>query len=330
MIRSFVIFSIFSLIVLTLVQAEDAVPIHLALSIPLPGVEGRIDHLAFDPSQQRLFIAALGNDTLEVADLKTKTVRSLKGFSEPQGVVFIPELKQVFVTNGGDGSGMFLNATSLEVVRRVNVGSDADNVCLDALGKRLFVGYSSNLAVLDFQGARVLDIKLAAHPEGLELEHAKNGAVSRVFVNVPGAGHVAVVDLEKRAVVATWGLPAASNFPMALDEPHHRLLVATRSSARLVVLETNTGKVMANLETVGDPDDVFVAATGRRVFVSGGAGEVRVLERHEPNQYVETARVPTAAGARTSLLEATGKRLFVAAPHRGNQTAEIQVFEITP
>jgi DNA-binding beta-propeller fold protein YncE len=318
--------SILGVSLMALVQAQSAPPLRLVFSVPLPEVEGRIDHLAFDQARQRLFIAALGNESLEVVDLKTKTVRGLKGFSEPQGAVLIPDTRRVFVTNGGDGTGVFVNADSLEVVRRVKLGADADNVRFDS--NRLFVGYGAAMAVLDAQGTRLMDIPLAAHPESLQLEPGQDGGTARVYINVPGAGHVAVVDLEKRAVIATWAVPASSNFPMALDSVHHRVLVATRAPARLIAFDTISGKVTANLETVGDADDVFV--DGSRVYVSGGAGEVRVLERRDSDQYTEIAKVPTPPGARTSLLETNGKRLFVAVPHRGNQAAAIQVFEVAP
>ncbi len=303
--------------------AQNSSPFKLLQTLPLPGVEGRIDHLAFDEASQQLFVAALGNDTLEVVNLKTQTVKSLKGFSEPQGVVVLPVQHQVFVSNGGDGTGVFLDSDTLKEVRRVQVGADADNVRFD--GKRLFVGYGSALAVLDLQGSRLLDIKLSAHPESLQLESDKNAVTQRVFINVPGVNHVAVVDLEKHAVIATWNVPAASNYPMALDPLHHRLWVATRAPARLIALDTNSGKVLNNLETVGDADDVFV--DGSRVYVSGGAGAVDVLEARAEN-YVQSARVKTASGARTSLFDPISKRLFIAVPHRGNQVAAIFVYQV--
>lgn len=303
--------------------AQSSSPLKLVQTISLPGVEGRIDHMALDETRGQLFIAALGNDSLEVVNLRTRTVRSLKGFSEPQGVVVLPVQGQVFVTNGGDGTGVFLNTETLEIKRRINIGPDADNVRFD--GKRLFVGYGSALAVLDVQGAKLLDVKLEAQPESLQLETDKTGVTTRVFVNVPGANHVAVVDLEKRAVTNTWPVPAASNFPMAFDSARHRLLIATRSPARLIAFDTNTGKVTANLETVGDADDVFV--DGSSIYVSGGAGFISVVETRK-EEFKEVARVNTASGARTALFDPTGKRLFIAVPHRGNQVASIQVLEV--
>lgn len=318
------IFGLIAALLFPLVStAQSLSPLKLVQTIPLPGVEGRIDHMALDETRNQLFIAALGNNSLEVVNLKTRTVKSLKGFSEPQGVVVLSVQGQVFVTNGGDGTGVFLNAETLEIKRRINIGPDADNVRFD--GTRLFVGYGSALAMLNTQGAKLLDVKLEAHPESLQFETDKTGATARVFVNVPGANHIAVVDLEKRAVTATWPVPTASNFPMAFDSSRHRLLIATRSPARLIAFDTSTGKVIANLEAVGDADDVFV--DGSRIYVSGGAGFISVVETQK-EELKEVTRVNTAAGARTALFDPTGKRLFIAVPHRGNQAAAIQIFEV--
>src|SRR5436190_11116976 len=86
-------------------EAQDATPLRLVQTIPLPNVEGRIDHLAVDLKGQRLFVAALGNDTVEILDLRAGTrVRSLTGFREPQGVAFIESLGRLFVSNGGTGA----------------------------------------------------------------------------------------------------------------------------------------------------------------------------------------------------------------------------------
>src|SRR5258707_1310534 len=83
-------------------NAPDATaPLTLDKTIPLEKVEGRIDHMAADIAGQRLFVAALGNNTVEVLDLKAgKTIQSLPGFAEPQGIAFVPEFDRVFVANG--------------------------------------------------------------------------------------------------------------------------------------------------------------------------------------------------------------------------------------
>src|SRR5260370_25104474 len=91
-------------------NAQDATaPLTREKTIPLEKVEGRIDHLAADIAGQRLFVAAIGNNTVEVLDLKAgKTLRSLPGFAEPQGIVYAPEFDKLFVANGQDGTSRIL------------------------------------------------------------------------------------------------------------------------------------------------------------------------------------------------------------------------------
>jgi DNA-binding beta-propeller fold protein YncE len=246
-------------------------------TIPLPGVAGRIDHLAVDVPGQRLFVAALGNNTLEVLDVKRGVrLRSVRGLREPQGVAFAPEVGRVFVGNGGGASCEILDGKTLERVGSVPDLEDADNVRCDAGKREVYVGYGSGaLCVIDGRsGKRLRQIPLGGHPESFQL--AKAG--SRLFVNVPDAGQIAVVDRGKPAVVATWPVRGAgANFPMALDERHHRLFVGCRRPARLLVYDTETGRPVAATPIVGDTDDLFYDAARRRLYVSGGAGAITVI-----------------------------------------------------
>src|SRR5262245_4764180 len=174
-------------------QGQTVMPLKLNQTIPLAGVEGRIDHLSVDLKNQRLFVAALGNNTLEVVDLaKGVRERSITGLDEPQGVAFSPELNRVFVASGGDGSVRAYDASSLAMVAMTKVGSDADNVRNDGTAGTIVVGYGGGqLATLDAKTLKVTgSTKLSAHPESFQLEKSS----SRVYVNVPGAGQIAVVD----------------------------------------------------------------------------------------------------------------------------------------
>jgi DNA-binding beta-propeller fold protein YncE len=147
---------VFALIVLgpllaTANAQEATAPLKLDKTIPLEKVEGRIDHMAADVAGQRLFVAALGNNTVEVLDLKAgKTIQSLPGFAEPQGIAYIPELDRVFVANGVDGTCRILDGHSFKTISSVQCGEDADNVRYDDKAKRFYVGYGGGaLAVFD-------------------------------------------------------------------------------------------------------------------------------------------------------------------------------------
>src|SRR5574341_1032936 len=125
-------------------QAQDALPLRLGQTIPLPDVEGRIDHMAIDVRGQRLFIAALGNNSVEVLDLRAgKRIQSISGFHEPQGVGFVPEFNKIFIANGKSGACDVLDGTSFKRIKSVKFSGDADNVRYDATARRVYVGYGS-------------------------------------------------------------------------------------------------------------------------------------------------------------------------------------------
>ncbi|HYT68175.1 MAG TPA: YncE family protein [Vicinamibacterales bacterium] len=302
-------------------------PLALVAAIDLPGVEGRIDHLAVDTGAERLYVAALGNNTVEVLDLKgNRHLKSLPGFREPQGIAMLSDARLVAVANGQGEGVQFIDAADDHLSTAVRLGDDSDNVRYDLAGKRLYVGFESGaLASISPADGKVLgEAKLAGHPESFQLERSG----SRVFVNVPTADHIAVVDRTGMNVVATWPVVSAqSNFPMALDEANHRLFVGCRRPAKVLVYDTATAKETSSFDIVGDTDDLFYDAARKRLYVSGGEGYIDVFQEQDGGRFSRVTHLATAAGARTSLFVPDQSRLYLAVPHRGNQKAEIRIYE---
>ncbi len=302
-------------------------PLALVRTIDLPRVEGRIDHLAVDTSAQRLYVAALGNNTVEVLDLKgNRHLKSLPGFREPQGIAMLSDAQQVAVANGQGEGVQFIDAADNRLSKAVRLGDDSDNVRYDVAANRLYVGFGSGaLASISPADGKVLgEAKLAGHPESFQLERSG----SRVFVNVPTADHIAVVDRTGMNVVATWPVVSAqSNFPMALDEASRRLFVGCRRPAKVLVYDTATGKEGSSFDIVGDTDDLFYDAARKRLYVSGGEGYIDVFQEQDGGRFSRVTHLATAAGARTSLFVPDQSRLYLAVPHRGNQKAEIRIYE---
>ena len=313
---------------LAAVAGQAAEPLKLESTIPLAGVEGRIDHMAADSSGRRLFVAALGNNTLEVVDLAAgKRVHSIAGLHEPQGVAYVANRNRVFVASGEDGKLKVFDGGSLSLIDTVNFLADADNVRYDPASHSIVVGYGAGaLGVVDATtGKRTADFPLDGHPESFQLETSG----PRIFVNVPTAGHVAVVD-RRTHQAAKWPLSGnQANFPMALDEAEHRLFVGCRKPPRVAVFNTDTGKIVATLNCVGDTDDLFYDTALKRIYVSGGEGFLSVFQQ-DSNGYHPLAKIPTATGARTSLFVADLKRLYLAVPHRGGQSAEVRIYRTQP
>jgi DNA-binding beta-propeller fold protein YncE len=315
---------------------ESSAALSLKTRISLPNVDGRMDHFAVDVKGQRLFVSALGNHTAEVVDLQAgRRVRTLSDLAEPQGQFYDPSTNHLFVATG-DGATKIYEGTSFQLLETVRFSDDADNIRYDARSRSVVVGYggekslrsrpqgSGALAFLDSNAKQLGEIVVDAHPESFQLE--KNG--TRVFVNVPDKKEIEVADVVKKTVVARWPTIVASTcFPMALDEAHQRLFVGCRTPARLLVLDTASGKIVASPEIVGDTDDLFYDAARSRVYVIGGQGFIDVLQQKDADQFERIARYPTPAGTRTGFFVPELGRLFAAVPHRGQQQSEILVYE---
>jgi DNA-binding beta-propeller fold protein YncE len=315
---------VLGLVFLTTVEGQTP---KLTQSIPLPGVDGRIDHMCLDAAGGRLFVAALGNNTVEVVDLKAgKVTRSLTGFSEPQGLCFVPEFNRVYIANGGDGLLRVLDGTSFAEVASLKFdGGDADNVRYDTAVKNIYVGYGSGaLGIVDAATNAIIGtIPLSAHPESFQLE--KEGM--RIFVNLPRAHTVAVVDRVAGKVMGHWALGfVASNFPLALDEMNHRAFVACRTPARLLVYDTRSGAQVAKLDLHGDCDDVFYDPLRRQIYASCGEGFIDIFTQVDADHYALRDVLKTTTKARTCYFD--GQRIYLAVPKLNASDAKIEIFEI--
>jgi DNA-binding beta-propeller fold protein YncE len=296
-------------------------------------VSGRIDHFGYDAGRQRLFVAELGNGSVGIVDLRVgKLAGRLQGLSEPQGVAWHAGSDTLYVANAGDGSVRLYRADrssdALAPAGTIALGDDADNVRLDPRRDRLVVGYGKGaLAVIDpASRKKIADIALKGHPESFQFDEQGQ----RIFVNVPDARQIAVVDVVAGRQTSSLELgEARSNFPMAVDAAAHRLLVATRRPARLLAFATQDGKPVASVDTCGDSDDLFVDARRQRVYVTCGEGVVEVFGVRGDG-YQSLGRVPIVAGARTSWFAPDTDRLYVGVRASGSQPAAIWVFRPAP
>ena len=311
-------------------SAQPSSPFTLEATIPLHDVRGRIDHMAIDLPRKQLMVAELGNNTVDVIDLGTRTVaHRVSGLREPQGVGYADRADAIVIANARDGSVRLINARDFSVLGRVELGDDADNVRIDPRNGLAVIGYGSGgLALIDpGSRARVADIPLPAHPEGFQIDPSSG----RTYVNIPDAHQIAVVDLDTRKLVASWPTRNASaNFPMAFNPSPSLIASVFRSAPLLQLLDPVTGEERKRLSTCGDADDVFFDPRRARIYISCGAGEIAVLE-HKGTDWAGLGTIPTASGARTSLFVPELDRLFVAerAGLLGSEAA-IRVYRPTP
>ena len=306
-------------------RGQNAGSLKLEQKIPLPGVTGRIDHFSADIERKRLFVAALGNGSVEVLDVERgERTSEIKGVKEPQGVLYDSERNRLYVATGSDGKVRIYDGKSLGLESTLDFGDDADNLRVDPKSGDICVGFGSGgIGIIDSSGQKVGTISLGSHPESFQFDETAD----RVYVNVPKQLGVAVIDWKGRAVIAKWGLGLSfANYPMALDRANRRLFVACRLPARLVILNTNSGQVIQTLAAVGDADEVFYDEKRRCIYIVGGDSAIDIFRQHDPDHYEPAGRTVTAPGARTGYWWPGSDRLYVAAPAKGGQVAAILVY----
>jgi hypothetical protein len=296
-------------------------PLGLERTIPLAGVAGRIDHLAIDAARARLFVAELGNGSVEAVDLRTgRSLGSIAGLQAPQGIGYLAARDELAVSTGGDGMLRFYRAADLRLTGAVKLGDDADDVRVDEETGHIVVAFGKALAVIDPATRKVLaTVPLPAHPEGFETR------AGRAYVNAPNAGATFAVDLRAGREIARWRNPGAHfNFPLALDPASQLIATVFRLPAKVVLRDAVSGQVLQQLDACGDADDAFFDAPRARLYVVCGGGSVDVFQS-TGTRYARAARIPTRGGARTGLFSPKLDRLYVAARATGEAPAAILV-----
>jgi WD40 repeat protein len=316
-----------------LVAQNSTAPLRLVQTIPLQ-VEGRLDHLSADVRGMRLFVAALGNNSVEVIDLRAgKQVSSLTGFQKPQGVWYVPELKKLFVASGNDGMCRVYNGRTPELLESIKLDLGADLVGYNPRSKLLYVGYGGEDAKKDFGNVAIIDarkdkhigdILTKAHPGGILVDDSGR----RIYVTIPATSEVAVIDAKSNQIIKSWqAVEAQRTVTLALDTANGRLFVGTRTPGHIIVYDIKSFNKVADFPSVGLIDGLFFDAGRKRLYVSGGEGFVDVFQQRDADHYERLTKIPTRPVARTSLFVPELNRYYVAIPRDGEQQAEIRVYE---
>jgi hypothetical protein len=307
----------------TVQQSND---LKLEKVIPISSVKGRIDHMDVNIKDRIVYVAALGNNSVEVVDIvKGMVLHSIKGVDEPQGVAYLPQQQEIFVANGGNGDCYFYNAHSFEKTATIHLSSDADDVRYDSSNEKIYVGYGEGgIAVIDAgQHQQTGDIKLSAHPEGFQLDKKGN----RIFINVPDAHQITVADLNSFKIITEWNTGEyKANFPLAIDTIGHVVFIGYRHPSKLVAMDENSGTVLTAESLVSDVDDIFFDGSKNKIYASGGGGSINIYQWQKPG-INQIGKISTRDGARTSLLIPDLKLFILAARANSNNNAELQVYK---
>ncbi|MGI8770714.1 MAG: YncE family protein [Acidobacteriaceae bacterium] len=320
--------------------SQKADTLRLIQTIPLPDVQGRLDHMDVDGKGKRLFVAGLENGSVEVVDLAAgKRTRSIPGFQKPQGIAYIGSLNKLFVASGDDAMLRVFRADTFALLASIKLEPGPNRVTYDPHTKLLYVGYGGKdagtdygeVGVIDAQTNRhIADIRVFAHPAELLLD--KPGHTLYVFIST--LNQIERIDTRSRRIISTWPVSSGRPGDAAFDEPAHRLLIGTRTPPKMIALDSQTGKEVAALPTPEGMDGVYFDAKRKRIYVSGGrgfdTGYIFVYQQLDPDHYEIIARIPTRPGAGTSFWSPELDRYYVAAPATAKNEAAILVFAPQP
>src|ERR1700686_877408 len=202
-------------------STRELLPLQLEEQIPVPSVAGRIDHFSADAKRKRLFVSALGNNSLEViAVFGGRVVHSIKGLAQPQGPLYVSAVDKLYVANAEDGKVRVYDGATYTLRKTIDFASDPDNMRYDESSKRVYVGFGQEdggIGMIDPKtDERVGDVyKTGGHPESFQVE-ASGG---HIFVNVPDPGNVVESIDQKTGAMTKWSLKGLrGNYAMAFNE----------------------------------------------------------------------------------------------------------------
>jgi DNA-binding beta-propeller fold protein YncE len=327
----------FAVILVLLIPAWAKTPLKLVQTTPLPELhDGDFDHFTVDLKGNRLFSTAEENSKVLVFDLKTnKLIHTIEGLKAPHSMVYRADLKKLFVVDGDLGEVKIYDTESYKPVGTVKVREGADSSTYDPATKYLYIVETgkdahlpdSYITIVDTTTAKkVAEIKIDSDDvEAIALE--KSGP--RLFVNIRGKAEVEVYNRHNHSLVATWPIGDVAKKPttIALDEANHRLFVGTRDPGKLIVLDTESGKVIASFTAASMSDDMVYNAAQRRIYFAG-TEFVDVFQQRDPDHYEQIGHVPTAFRAKTAILVPELNRYYLAVPHHEKNSAELRVYDV--
>jgi DNA-binding beta-propeller fold protein YncE len=319
-------------------HGQENDPLRLVAKIPVPGMTGTWDHLAADPATKRLFLSAQDDNAVQVIDLATrKPLPAITGgFNRPQGLYYVSGVNALAVSNSRDGTLRSFDGNSFAPIKTIFLTLGADMMDYDPGTKYLYIDHGGvdshrgpgGLAIIDVEKwEQVGNIATEYRPAALEIERVSQ----RLFVTLPGLSQVGVVDTKTRQIITRFQAPQPTKpVALALDTASHRAFVGTRAPDTFIAFDTETGKVVATLDSVGGIEGMYFDAANKRIYVTGLEGVVEAYQEVDADHYKSIAKIPIVPKAGTSLFIPQLNLFCVAAPPHDGQAAEIWLFEPQP
>lgn len=319
--------------------SQQKQPLVLKQTVQLPELkDGDFDHFTVDLEGKRLFSAAEENSRVLVFDLETgKLIKSLNGLKAPHSMAYRGDLKKLFVVDSDIPAVRMYDTVTYKVLGDIKMREGADSSVYDPVTKYLYVisggrdGHMPNsyLTVVDTTSTKQLaDVKLDSDDvEAVRLETSG----SRLFVVIRGNNAVEVFDRKQETpnLLATWHLAKDADKPtaMAYDEAGHRLFIGTRNPGKLIIVDSTSGKVVADVPAASMVDDMAYGAKSKRIYFAG-TEFLDVFQQGAGNRYELVGHIPTGFRAKTGILVPELNRYYLGVPHHEGMSAELLIYQL--
>jgi YVTN family beta-propeller protein len=265
--------------------------------------------LTIDSPANRLYLSHATK--VVVVDLNKNAV--VGEIVETPGVhafVAVPEFQRGFSSNGKEAKSSVVDLTTLKTISKIDTGQNPDAIVYEPHHHEIYVfNHTGNtVTVIDAKSATVTaTIPLGGSPE-FAVADEKAG---RIYCNIEDKSEVAVIDSTKHEVIARWPItPGEEPSGIALDSAHHRLF-ATCHNKMMVMIDTQTGKVVANVPIGGGVDGCAFDDASQLAFASCGDGTTTIAKEETPQELTVVQTLKTERGARTIALDPKTHRIYL-------------------
>jgi DNA-binding beta-propeller fold protein YncE len=339
--RSFVLFAALGSLLAAQAKGQVEEPLRLVQNIPMPGFgDGDFDHFAVDLKGHLLFLAAEDNSAVAVLNLSTNTlIRTIKGLKAPHSMVYRSDIKKLFVVDGDAAEIKIYNGDSYEVTGRIPLHKDADSSAFDPSSNYMYVASRGEAGGAPYSLVNIIDTTTERKIDEIRVDYDRLEGIAieksgtRLFTKIPSQNSIAVIDRNKKAVVATWSFKQEGTGrigPIAFDEPGHRLFVTAPNPGRLIVMDSQSGKIVSSLPCVGIFDEAFYDVDSRRLYIAGVPFLNVIQKSGHGDRYDILGQIPTAFHAITGILVPELNRYYLAVNRHGQTPAKVQVYEVIP
>jgi DNA-binding beta-propeller fold protein YncE len=267
------------------------------------------DYITVDSAARRVYLSH-GTEVKVVNADTGALIGNITGLQQDHGVAIASEFGRGFISDGAQGKVIIFDLKTLKVTGEATADKDADCVIYDPFSKRVFVmdGDPHKSTVIDAKSGSVVGtIDLGGGPE-----FAVSDGKGTVYINLEDKSEVVAVDSSSLKIKSRWPVaPAGAPTALAMDVQHHRLFSAGRDPQMLVVLDSDSGKVMQSFPISGGVDAAAYESETGLIFVSTREGTVHVFHEDSPDKFSPAETIETEVGAKTMGLDTKTHKLFL-------------------